>query len=117
MYSQQELDEAVAAGAIDATAAASLRNYFGGDRSAPAVDEEQFRLINSFNDIFVSIASAILLFAVGWIGQAIGGALNFVVDDRGPSPLPRLRWPRSPGVWRPSSLPGAAWRFRRSCYC
>jgi hypothetical protein len=87
MYNQQDLDEAVAAGAIDATAAASLRNFLDGNRMAPAVDEEQFRLINSFNDIFVSIASAILLFAVGWIGQAIGKALNFIVDDRGPSPL------------------------------
>jgi len=31
MYSQQDLDEAVAAGAIDATAATSLRNFFDGD--------------------------------------------------------------------------------------
>ena len=35
-------------------------------------DEEQFRLLTGFNDIFVSIAAAILLFAVGWIGQRIG---------------------------------------------
>lgn len=91
MYSQQDLDEAVAAGALDATAAASLRNYLDGDRSAPAVDEEQFRLVTSFNDIFVSIASVILLIAVGWIGQAIGEAIGLVVDGNGsrggPSPL------------------------------
>ena len=93
MYSQQDLDEAVAAGAIDATAAASLRNYFDGDRSAPAIDEEQFRLVTSFNDIFVSIASAILLFAVGWIGQSIGKAIGLTVDgltSQGPSPLAPL---------------------------
>jgi len=90
MYNQQDLDEAVAAGAIDAAAAASLRNYFDQNRETPSVDEEQFRLINSFNDIFVSIASAILLFAVGWIGQSIGQAISLVVDDRGPSPLAPL---------------------------
>src|SRR5688572_1719342 len=90
MYSNQDLDEAVAAGALDATAAASLRNFLDGNRAAPAVDEEQFRLVTSFNDIFVSIASAILLFAVAWIGQAIGQATNFVVDADGPSPLAPL---------------------------
>jgi hypothetical protein len=51
------------------------------------VDEEQFRLITGFNDIFVSIAAAILLFAVGWIGQSIGQATDFTVDKGGPSPL------------------------------
>jgi len=87
MYSQQELDEAVASGAIDAGAAASLRSFIDERRDSPAIDEENFRLITSFNDIFVSIASAILLFAVGWIGQSIGTALGLVIDSDGPSPL------------------------------
>ena len=87
MYTQQDLDEAVAAGALDATAAASLRDFLDRDRTAPAVDDEQFRFINSFNDIFVTIASAILLFAVGWIGQSVGQAVGFAVDPRGPSAL------------------------------
>ena len=90
MYNQQDLDEAVAAGAIDASAAASLRNFLDQSRGTLSVDEEQFRLVTSFNDIFVSIASAILLFAVGWIGQSIGKAMNLVIDDRGPSPLAPL---------------------------
>jgi len=80
----------VAAGAIDASAAASLRNFLDQSRGTLSVDEEQFRLVTSFNDIFVSIASAILLFAVGWIGQSIGQAMNLVVEDRGPSPLAPL---------------------------
>ena len=91
MYSNQDLDDAVAAGSLDATAAASLRNFLDGDRAAPAVDEEQFRLVTSFNDIFVSIASIILLFAVAWIGQSIGQAVGLIVlrpgDATGPSPL------------------------------
>jgi len=86
MYSQQELDDAVAAGVISADAAAALRGYMETQRS-PIPDEEQFRLITGFNDIFVSIAAAILLFAVGWIGQTIGQSTGLTIDYNGPSPL------------------------------
>jgi hypothetical protein len=85
MYSQAELDEAVAAGAISAEAASSLREHVERQRSSPAVDEEQFRLLTGFNDIFVSIAAAILLFAVAWIGQRIGSALGLDVGENGPN--------------------------------
>ena len=93
MYSQQELDDAVAAGVIPAQAADALRAHVEGQRSMTVPDEEQFRLITGFNDIFVSIAAAILLFAVGWIGQSIGQSANLaIVDDvdRGPSFLAPL---------------------------
>ena len=87
MYSQNDLDEAVAAGALSADSAASLRSFIDRQRSSPAVDEENFRLITGFNDIFVTIAAAILLFAVGWIGQSAGQSLGLIVDYDGPSPL------------------------------
>ena len=87
MYSQNDLDEAVSAGALSADAAASLRSFIDGQRSSPAVDEENFRLITGFNDIFVAIASAILLFAVGFIGQWIGQRTGLLVDFGGPSPI------------------------------
>ena len=87
MYSQNDLDEAVRAGAISADSATALRSYVESQRALPGVDEEHFRLITGFNDIFVAIASAILLFAVGWIGQSIGESLGLVIDHDGPSPL------------------------------
>ncbi|GAA4020489.1 hypothetical protein GCM10022280_21110 [Sphingomonas swuensis] len=87
MYSQNDLDDAVAAGAITPEAATALRGFVDNQRSSPAVDEEQFRLITGFNDIFVSIAAAILLFAVGWIGQSIGSNIGFQIEGDGPSPL------------------------------
>ena len=90
MYSQNDLDEAVAAGALSADAAAALRAFIDSQRASPAVDEEKFRLITGFNDIFVSIAAAILLFAVGWIGQSIGQAIGLIIDVDGPSPLAPL---------------------------
>jgi hypothetical protein len=90
MYSQQELDDAVASGVISAEAADALRAHVERQRSSAIADEEQFRLLTGFNDIFVTIAAAILLFAVGWIGQSIGQSLGLVVDGDGPSPLAPL---------------------------
>lgn len=90
MYSQQELDDAVAAGVISAEAADALRAHVESQRSTAIPDEEQFRLITGFNDIFVSVAAAILLFAVGWIGQWIGQNTNFAIEGNGPSPLAPL---------------------------
>src|SRR3712207_4772850 len=86
MYSDTDLEAAVVAGALSPDAAAGLRNYVATRRATPAVDEEHFRLITGFNDIFVGIAAAILLVAVGWIGQSIGPK----IDAAGPSPLAGL---------------------------
>ena len=83
MYTQSDLDEAVAAGAVSAEAAKALRSFVDLQRTTPAVDEEQFRLITGFNDIFVSIAAVMLLSAVGFIGQLIGPQ----IEQNGPSPL------------------------------
>jgi len=86
MYSQTEIDEAVAAGAISADAATGLRAFVERQRALPTQDEEQFRLLTGFNDIFVAIAAAILLFAVGFIGQYIGANLGLAIDGGdGPS--------------------------------
>lgn len=71
MYSESDIDGAVTAGAISAQAAAALRNHIAASNAAPAVDEEHFRLLSGFNDIFVSIAVALVLTAVAWIGKSI----------------------------------------------
>ena len=64
MYTEDDLRTAVASGAISAEAADALRNSVRTTREAPATDEEHFRLINSFNDIFVTIAAVLLLVAM-----------------------------------------------------
>src|SRR5690349_9019292 len=100
MYSQQELDDAVASGVITAEAADALRAHIEQQRSTAIPDEEQFRLITGFNDIFVSIAAAILLFAVGWIGQSIGQSTGLFISDHGeigpsflaPLPIAATAW-------------------------
>ena len=69
MYSDEDLDSAVAGGAISAETAAAFRAHVAGLRRTPAVDEEHFRLVTGFNDIFVVIACALLLTSVGSIGS------------------------------------------------
>lgn len=73
MYSESDIENAVATGAITPAAAAALRESVAESRATPLVDEESFRLITGFNDIFVSIAAVLLLAAVGWIGFSLAG--------------------------------------------
>jgi hypothetical protein len=79
MYSESDLTAAVAAGAISPQAAQALRDHVAAGQHAPAVDEEHFRLITGFNDIFVSIAAVILLVAMAWIGASIATPLAGVL--------------------------------------
>ncbi len=100
MYSQQEIDDAVASGVITPQAADALRAHVERQRSTAIPDEEQFRLITGFNDIFVSIAAAILLFAVGWIGQSIGQSTGLFISEHGET---------GPSFLAPLAVAGTAW--------
>lgn len=81
MYSEEDLNSAVAAGVISAEAASALRAHVAREHEMPRGDEENFRLVTSFNDIFVTIGTVIMLVAAGAIGQAILPSVD------GPSPL------------------------------
>ena len=80
MYSEEDINSAVSAGALSADAAAAFRAHMTQIRDMPRGDEENFRLINSFNDIFVAIGVVIMLVAAGAIGQAIASAMAPVTD-------------------------------------
>jgi hypothetical protein len=71
MYSDHDLQSAVAAGALSAEAADALRAHVAAMREGPLADEEQFRLITGFNDIFVSIAAILFLTGCAWAGGAV----------------------------------------------
>ena len=73
MYSEIDLANAVDAGVLTPEQADAFRNHIAEGRSSPAVDEEHFRLLTGFNDIFVSIAAGLILVAVGFIGAYIAG--------------------------------------------
>ena len=82
MYSDSDLESAIAAGALSPHEAQRFRDYMAGSRSTPAVDEEHFRLLTGFNDIFVAVAAVILLVAMAWIGNSIPPN----IENGGPSP-------------------------------
>jgi hypothetical protein len=83
MYSESDLEAAVAGGALTPDQAASFRNHVAAGQHSPAVDEEHFRLLTGFNDIFVGIAAAILLVAVGGLGYYVPPH----IDVDGPTPF------------------------------
>ena len=71
MYSESDLQDAVTAGVLSPQAAQALRDHVARSRATSAVDEEHFRLLTGFNDIFVAIASVILLVAVAGLGNEV----------------------------------------------
>lgn len=78
MYSDSDIDDAIDAGILPLATAKAFRSYMAQQRTARGADEESFRLLTGFNDIFVVIAICLVLVAVGWIagrlGIASGGA-------------------------------------------
>ena len=71
MYTEDDLNSAVQAGVMTSDTAAAFRAHVTAGRHTPVVDEEYFRLITGFNDIFVVIACALLLVSVSWIGGSV----------------------------------------------
>ena len=71
MYSQTDLNSAVDAGVLSPASAAAFRDHVATMHAAPIADEEHFRLLTGFNDIFVAIAAALMLVAAAWIGGEI----------------------------------------------
>lgn len=76
MYSEDDLDAAVAGGALTSEAVSAFRDFTARRRLTAPADEESFRLITGFNDIFVSIAAVLLLLALGWLGALAGTVLG-----------------------------------------
>ena len=70
MYTDEDLNLAVTEGIVSAEAVAAVRAHVLGRRSvANYADDEHFRLLTGFNDVFVVIASALLLLSVGWMSH------------------------------------------------
>jgi len=71
MYSQAEIEDAVAAGALAPEQAASFREFVARRNGTPTPDEEHFRLLRGFNDLFVLYACIFALVTLGWIGLLV----------------------------------------------
>lgn len=80
MYSDEDITSAVKAGVLTKETATALREHVESNNPTPSVDEESFRLISGFNDIFVVIASLLLLISVTWIGSSESYPLGFALQ-------------------------------------
>jgi hypothetical protein len=71
MYTEEDIASAIAAGILTDETAGAFRAHVAKLKSGPAIDEEHFRLVTGFNDIFVVIACLLLLASVAWIGATL----------------------------------------------
>lgn len=71
MYSQSDIEDAVAAGALTAGQAASLRNHIAARNGTPTADEEPVRWLGGNNDVYIFYSSILLLVGLGWLGSKI----------------------------------------------
>ena len=76
MYSDEDLVSAVKSGVLTEEAAAAFRRHVGRSSDGTSVDDERFRLVTGFNDIFVVIACALTLASVAWIGSVLAPGLG-----------------------------------------
>ena len=79
MYTDEDLNAAVKHGIFTDESVKEFRTHILNRNNTHIADEENFRLIASFNDIFVVIACALLLLSAGWVTQNIHPSLGAVV--------------------------------------
>ena len=79
MYSDEDLETAVENGIFTAQSVAAFRSANAKRRNTQLADEENFKVLGSFNDIFVVIALSLLLFSLGWVSHKISPSLSAAV--------------------------------------
>ena len=79
MYTDEDLKSAVNKGIFTEAAVSSFRSYMSASKSSPSADEENFKLISGFNDIFVVIACILLLACSAWVTFGFSPALSLAV--------------------------------------
>jgi len=71
MYTDEDLDRAVKEGIFSDEAVGDFRLQVLSFAATPSVDEEHFKLISGFNDIFVVIACVLLLVSSAWVTYGV----------------------------------------------
>lgn len=76
MYNDEDLNDAVKAGIFNQQAITQFRNFIAEKNNTVNVDEENFRLVSSFNDIYVVIACSLVLLSIAWFGNSISDVVS-----------------------------------------
>lgn len=83
MYSDKELSAAVEAGIFTDDSVSQFRAFTLKEHTVVSDNEEQFRLVTGFNDIFVVIACLLLLSSMAWLGGGFFGLLAVIATSWG----------------------------------
>ena len=83
MYTDEDLTLAVQHHILKQSDVKQFQQFIEKSRNSHSVDEENFRLINGFNDIFVVISSALLLASLAWLGYAVTPPLGGIAVAAG----------------------------------
>lgn len=78
MYTDEDLNLAVEQGIFSEDAVIEFRDSMASQKYSPIVDEENIRLVASFNDIFVVIACCLLLFSSLFVLKPISETLGYM---------------------------------------
>ncbi|GAB2707527.1 hypothetical protein Q4574_20760 [Aliiglaciecola sp. 3_MG-2023] len=78
MYNDEDLKQAVEAGIFTDDSVSQFKSYVAKIKNTSLADEENFRLISGFNDIFVVIASGLLLASIGFLGYHVSPLLGTI---------------------------------------
>ncbi|NLQ16755.1 hypothetical protein HGG82_03860 [Marinomonas sp. M1K-6] len=79
MYTDEELDLAIKKGVFSSASVDAFRDLVAASKGSLSADEENVRLVGGFNDIFIVIACALLLFSALWVMQSVHDSLGYGV--------------------------------------
>ncbi len=79
MYTDEDLNLAVKKGIFSTGSVEEFRHLIESSNHSPSVDEENFRLVGGFNDIFIVIACALLLFSSLWVLNSFDSSVGYFV--------------------------------------
>lgn len=79
MYTDDDLDAAIEAHVLDRPTVERFRVFIAQRADSAVPDQEHFRLLTGFNDIFVSIAAFVLLLSASWLSGQASALLGFLV--------------------------------------
>lgn len=79
MYTDEDLYSAADRGIFPRSSVDEFKRYMASSANTNLIDEENFRLVSGFNDIFVSISCAILVVSSGWLLGRLLPSLGFAM--------------------------------------
>lgn len=67
MYSNDDLEKAIEYEIFSSKDVKRFKDFIKLSQNSPSIDEEQFKLITSFNDIFVVVACSLFIISTNWV--------------------------------------------------